>query len=407
MLGLLALMVGLLCSCAFAEVTIRLASWGTSDFLVDAAREAVAPYGIKIEFEKISSSSYLDKVVSSTLGGVGPDVIADLPYRFSLLTAGIITDLTPYLEKDPEVNFKSFYPAIWGMYTYAGGTWILPSVISPYLIFYNKQHLNSAGLAAPNENWRWTVELPEAANKLKVVQSDGKVTRYGLLLENRLYTPIFSAGGDILNAENNRAVIDSPAVANILKVFQEWRLKDLIPPLGDHRRNFAAEFGSIQAVLGTFGFNSYTNTSYANPAVEWGIAPAPLGEAGRSLDENTWGYSISAFTKHPDEAWIVAKALASLKGSLLLRDGQLSPMIGKMDNSAVTAAMEMYRLSREEVLMAFQQVNYVRPSFRHIKGDEIKDIVNKAFSRIVNGGESVGTVLPAAQESINALLNED
>jgi len=177
--------------------------------------------------------------------------------------------------------------------------------------------------------------------------------------------------------------------------------------LGDHRRNFAAEFGSIQAVLGTFGFNSYTNTSYANPAVEWGIAPAPLGEAGRSLDENTWGYSISAFTKHPDEAWIVAKALASLKGSLLLRDGQLSPMIGKMDNSAVTAAMEMYRLSREEVLMAFQQVNYVRPSFRHIKGDEIKDIVNKAFSRIVNGGESVGTVLPAAQESINALLNED
>src|SRR5690625_1603509 len=64
------------------EVTIRMAHWlGDPDhgsgleMLMEAVEERIAPYGIKLETVVNSSSNYRDRVISQTIGGMGPDII--------------------------------------------------------------------------------------------------------------------------------------------------------------------------------------------------------------------------------------------------------------------------------------------------------------------------------------------
>ena len=261
-------------------VTIKIAHWMgnlASPPLMEAIRAKLEPMGIYVEEVITDPDSYRDKVLVQVLGGVGPDVIMESPYQYPLQTAGIFRDLTPYLSNDADVNFDVFIPSVWDMYTYWGGTWLVPAGVSPYLLHFNKQHFDEAGLPYPDETWHWDTEVVDAARKLKEVSPEGDVLRWGLLLENRPWTLVFSNGGNILNAAGTEAVLNDPAVVDIAGEVQSWLQQGLIPPAGDHRGNFRRGLGAMHAVMGTFAWRSYPREN-----IDWGITYVPSAKAANA-----------------------------------------------------------------------------------------------------------------------------
>lgn len=124
------------------ETTIRLTGWSAwiGDAWLPAVQDKLAEHGIRVEFEYIPSGQYVDKILTQTAGGVPPDLMQDLPYRYTLQRAGwngIHRDLTPFLEQEPEFRSR-FVPAIWGLYEYfdggvdfAGGYLSVPHLLQP------------------------------------------------------------------------------------------------------------------------------------------------------------------------------------------------------------------------------------------------------------------------------------
>ena len=128
------------------QTTIRLAHWlgdpihglAINEFMA-YVNDVLAPEGIRVETVIHDTNSYGDRVIAQTAAGVGPDVIFALPYGNFEIQEFLI-DLSPYLEKDAELNFNSFFPVVWDIFSYNGATKLLPVGVSPYLMFYNRQH---------------------------------------------------------------------------------------------------------------------------------------------------------------------------------------------------------------------------------------------------------------------------
>jgi sn-glycerol 3-phosphate transport system substrate-binding protein len=396
-----------------AETVVRIAHWmGDPGYggtpvtnLMEAVNAKVAPLGIKVETVISQVDGYRDKVLAQVLGGIGPDIIMELPNQYALQSAGIFRDLTPYLSRDKEVNFNSFLPAVWGMYTYWGGTWLVPAGVSPYLLFYNPKYFQQAGLAIPNASWSWAKEVDQAIRKLRTVDPNTNTTQfYGLLLENRPWTLVFSNGGDIIGPDGTKAVLNSPAVVGITELVQGWRKEDLIPvQSGNYRPAFAQEKGAMHGVMGTFAFGFFASQPF-----EWSFTYVPDGAAGKSIDENTIGWGINKYSSNPDAAWEVLKAIVSVQGTIVMEVyNHFSPMKGKTDVETVRYMQQSFNLSKDEIDIALDSVNYVRPTLRHIKGAEITSIANSAIGNVIWQGRPPGPTLQDATDRINAILADE
>lgn len=393
------------------EVTIRIAHWlgdpihGSGlEWLMNEVEKEVAKHGIRVETVINGTDGYADKVISQTMAGIGPDVIFGLPYTHFGIQQ-LLRDLTPYLQADPELNFDSFMPVVWDIFTYHGETKLLPVGVSPYLLFYNRQHFAQAGLPEPDASWTWLEDVPDALLKLHQVGDDGTVLRYGLVLENRLWSLFLSAGGEVLDETGTRSTLVNPNVADLLEEVHRWRRENLIPNHANHRPTFASGRGSMHAYMGTFAFPYYVEHA-AN--IDWSFSLPPRGPAGIAIDENVNGWGISLYSQHPDEAWIVLKALANVTGDITMAAlGHFSPVIGKTDSATIAYLEDEIGLTQREIETALEAINYVRPRFRHAKADEITPIVESTLSQIVWGGRPAIPMLTNASERIDAILRSN
>jgi len=407
---LLALVLSLNASAGAANVTIKISHWlggeahGTDTgigLLIETVRQEVAKYGIDVEVT-ISGGDYNSQVITQTLGGVGPDVIFALPYS-NMAIQEFLIDLTPYLSRDPELNFDSYNPVVWDIFTYDGATKLLPVGVAPYLLFYNADHFRESGMPFPDETWSWHEEIPDALRRMRRTDGQGNVTRYGLLLEDRLWTLYFSEGGDVLSEDGSRSLLaEAVSAGQFLETVYQWRQDNLIPAPANHRPTFASGLGSMHGVMGTFAFPFYVEQA---TQFDWSFTLPPLGSAGRSIDENVNGWGISSFSPHPDEAWIVLKALAQVSGALTMNAlGHFSPIKGKIDADTIEYLQSAMGLTPAEIQTALDAINYVRPRFRHQEAADITRIVEAALRSIAWQGRPSGPALESAAEQIDAIL---
>jgi len=395
-----------------ANVTIKIAHWlggeahGTDNvsLLIQAVREEVAKYGIDIEVT-ISGGSYDSQVITQTAGGVGPDVIFALPYS-NMAIQELLIDLTPYLSRDEELNFNSYNPVVWDIFTYNGATKLLPVGVAPYLLFFNEDHFEESGLPFPDETWTWQGEIADALRRLQRMDGQQNVSRYGLLLEDRLWTLYFSEGGEILSEDGSRSLLaEAISAGELLETVHRWRQDNLIPDRANHRPTFASGKGAMHGVMGTFAFPFYVEQA---ADINWSFTLPPKGSAGLSIDENVNGWGISSASNHPDEAWIVLKALAQVSGEMTMNAlGHFSPIKGKIDAATVEFLQSAMGLTLKEIETALDAINYVRPRFRHKEAADITGIVNAALRNIAWQGQAMGPALEAAAEQIDAILARD
>jgi len=118
-----------------------------------------------VEMVEISSQEYQDKVNIMLSGGDDTDIITvkDIPGYSAMLTRGQIVPLNDYIDKD-SLDLSMFSGAAEQL-TYEGSIYALPFRSDIWILYYNKDLFDAAGVAYPTNEMTWS-QFDEIARQM-------------------------------------------------------------------------------------------------------------------------------------------------------------------------------------------------------------------------------------------------
>lgn len=269
---------------------------------------------IKVEVQNEPGQRAMEKLMARVAAGNPPDVMSiHGAYFMPMAGNGSLLALDPLIEQDQDFDLEDFYPSLVQTCRYQQKLYSLPRYTSVYVLFYNKDLFDAAGLEYPDDTWTWDDYLA-AAKRLTVKSSDPDKRRYGAVIDfwgARIYPWIWSAGGEILDKQQRKCLLDQPPAQEALQFLVDLRLKyGVCPPntIADKKTNIAVFTNGHAAMFQTGAWD--IQTMKEAKTLRWGVAPLPKRKQHATL-LGTENYAIAKETKHPKEAWELFKFLLS------------------------------------------------------------------------------------------------
>ena len=239
---------------------------------------------VTVNFETIPPGDYTQKLTFQLAGGNPPDagwMMEDAASTFA--NAGVIEDLAPTLNATEGYDFADFSEPALGLWTSQGKVYGVPFSTSPFVIFYNKDMFDRAGIEDPltlAAKGEWDMEmfqevarrLTEANGKFGFEFKDGQ--GYDTRIMHALMPPIRAYGGDVWS--NQECGFDKPEAVAAVQQLHDMVFKDksIVPP---------GETGDYFSGNAAMTINQISRASLMEKAgFPWGIAPLPTGPAGES-----------------------------------------------------------------------------------------------------------------------------
>ncbi|HWL70852.1 MAG TPA: extracellular solute-binding protein [Geminicoccus sp.] len=233
--------------------------------------------------------------------------------------AGLITDLSPFLEQAPPPDFPNGWsPSLLGLQRFAGGFWGMPYHDGPQCLIYRKDLLEAAGLAVPT-TWE---EFHQTARRLH----DPAAGHYGTVLalfpdgHNGFYdfcVHVWTRGGEPFDGDARPDLVTPEAEAALDFIRTLAADGQAIAPdcakLDSVQSGILFCAGKVALMTNWFGFAALGET-WADSRVKGlvDIAPLPRAGHGRSLSLNVfWVLAIAAGSRQKDLAWRFLRHLAS------------------------------------------------------------------------------------------------
>ncbi|MBP6964907.1 MAG: sugar ABC transporter substrate-binding protein [Armatimonadetes bacterium] len=270
---------------------------------------------IRVEVESVPWIRMFDKLLISTAGGRAPDVSHVSSNYFTPSAAkNLLEDLGPYIESDPDFDISDFYgPAVEGWGKYKGKIYAIPGDVDISAMYYNKTMFDKHRIPYPDESWDWKKFLEVARKLTKDFNGDGKLDQWGCVPDSTWHTYVWQNGGDVLNTDNTRCILDQPAAYEGLQWMCDLRNKHHVAPTAAD----AADIGS-QKMFTNGQIGMYVSGSWAAGIVfpkeittfEYDCAPLPRGKQRASFVGGAcWG--ILRGSRHKKEAWELVKFMSS------------------------------------------------------------------------------------------------
>ena len=237
----------------------------------------------------------------------------------------LILNLKPFLDADPSFTTDDFYPALLEQFTWQGQPWALPAELQPYVIEYNKDLFDAAGVDYPGldgsaELKVWTTDdLLELA--VALTQGEGEEKQYGFVPEvfelSDMVLLIERRGARLIDesADPPAYILDDPATVEALRWYAglstEYEVKPIFMTDMTDMTEAAAFFLEREGLISDGRAAMWTSLgplamlSFGDNRGEMntGVAPLPTGAGVASGGGSTTGYYISAQTEARLACW--------------------------------------------------------------------------------------------------------
>jgi len=250
--------------------------------------------------------------------------LADVVSMQSLRTPNfyqLLEPLDPYVEKD-KFDKGAFVPSIMDGMSTGGKLYGLPYDVGPWVIFYNKQAFDAAGLKAPASDWTMADFLADA----KALSKNGS---FGFGATPGLFPQWVTAnGGNYLNADGTPN-FTAPDVVKAAESFASLVTTDKVAPAVPASANaddfVTGRFDSGNVAMYVDGPWSLISKK-KDVKFPIGIVPMPAGPQGSQSVTAGSGFGISASSKHKDEAWQAIQVITSPEAEeYLAKQGRALP----------------------------------------------------------------------------------
>jgi multiple sugar transport system substrate-binding protein len=152
----------------------------------------------------------IDKVITQSLSGVGPDVFDAYRERFAMLhEAGLLQDVTDALASRG-ITLDSFWPAARPMISSGGRIYGVPFNIGSDALWYHRDVFQAQGLPVPPDaDWPWDDFVATAKRLTTRDPRTNRVTRYGVM--GIIFLDVLlTTGGRVFTPDGRRCLLDSP-----------------------------------------------------------------------------------------------------------------------------------------------------------------------------------------------------
>lgn len=329
--GLLFLLAG----CGPAEdgdkVVLRVANWGGAkegnefDKLVEQIYrdfEKENPGVVIREESTPGSGDYVAKMALAYVADAQPDIMMlDLSSAAIFIEGGVVSDLTPFIEKDPDFNPNDFFPNVFNAARRGDKVYAIPQDFTPMVVYLNKRLFEKAGVAIPNGNWNFE-EFREVARKLTIAgdRPNQGPKQYGFAFAN--WAPgwvmwLWNNGADHFSIEKSQATgyLNSPESVQAVTFLRDLVQEGLAPSLSQTASmgvDLFAEGRAAMTVSGHWSMISYKSAK----GVKWEdlvVLPMPHNTPTSQSVMYQSGYSITTQSPKKELAWKFIKYMTSYK----------------------------------------------------------------------------------------------
>ena len=317
---LLASFLALITSCAKDKSqAIRFSSWQSNPAekrLTDSLiRTFTAKYpGNPVKFELIPGN-YSEKIQLMLGTHSAPQVfyvkdwIAPSYFRYDVLQP-----LNEFIDKDSTFDKDDFYPQFLNTFTVKGKIYGIPKDFGAFVLFYNQDMFQVAGLNSPPTNWE---ELEEDCRKLTIdTDGDGKPDQFGLVVEpsiDKLMPFVYQNNGCFEDSSGNLA-INSQEFKGALEYYYGLYKKRIATIPSDVSMNNTEEvFGRKRAAMVISGTWFLPQLKEQFNDVKYKVAFLPRGKV-RATIAFTNSYSTAKENIYKDRTWKLISYLAGKEG---------------------------------------------------------------------------------------------
>lgn len=231
---------------------------------------------------------------------------------------GAVLSLEPFLDADDSIALGDYYPQLLSSFTAQEQLWGLPADVTPFVIEYNRDLFDAAGLDYPAADWTWDDFLELA---VALTDDSGAETTYGYVAEvyesSDMMLMLERLGAQLLDSSGEQPAItfDDPSVVEAMTWYASLTLDyevkttyitDLTKLAGASSFYLERE-GLINGGKAAMWTNSGTSAMLFGPRkdVNVGVLPLPARADGKSRTSllTTSGYFVSAETPYREACW--------------------------------------------------------------------------------------------------------
>jgi len=222
------------------------------------------------------------------------------------------------MEADEGLHREDFYPQLTKQFTEQGQLWGLPADVTPFVIEYNKDLFDAAGLDYPEPDWTWEQFLETA---VALSGGEGDARRYGYVAEvyeaNDLLLMLERLGAHLIDERPTppALTLNDPTVVEALRWYADLTTEYGAKPayitdigkMAGAGAMYVEREGLINEGRAAMWTNSGTTAAIFGPrkGLRMGVAPLPARADGTSKASllTTSGYFISARTDKAQACW--------------------------------------------------------------------------------------------------------
>ncbi|MEU4308455.1 ABC transporter substrate-binding protein [Streptomyces rochei] len=366
--------------------------------------------GIEVKLEVVPWSDLLNRILTATTSGQGPDVLnIGNTWSASLQAGGA---LLPWDEKNFEAigGRDRFVESALGS-TGAQGQdpAAVPLYSMAYALYFNKKMFADAGIEKPPATWE---ELAETGKRLSRDGTWG-LGAEGSNLSNNIHQVFVLAkqhGADFFTADGRADFTSDGAVAAV-KQYVDLMAKDKIiaPGNAEYAQNQSlSDFAKDKTAMVLWQTASATFAAQGMDEDEWGVAPAPVQSGkpgpGKATNSMVAGINMAVFknTKNIDGAKKFVKFMTSDEEQVILNKayGSIPPVKAAQQDPAFSApALTVLRDTLADSATALPQVPE-ESQFETVVGTAVKELFADAAAGRAVTTESVRAKLEKAQQQM-------
>lgn len=361
---------------------------------------------LKVEIHHHPWAAYFTKLYVGLASDTAPDVFRmSYGYLPDYAAHDALLPLDELIAADASFQLDELFPGPFASCSWDGRLLMLPVDYPSYMVYYNKELFDLAGVAYPRDDWT-REEFLIAALALR-----DAFKRQGLdhwPVAGLYYPPwVHEFGGQILDSDRMVCTVDSPEVIRAVQFLHDLVYKYRVA-LSDPR---ATALGSDPFETGrvAISFNeSYMVETYLRKCeFDWDITYRPAGERriGRAL---AVGLGIWSRTQRREEAWRLVKFFASpFAQEVYARSGALAPILKSVARSAAFLPKEERRPANKAILVRMEDT-YLANWMCRQWGQFRVELHHELFPAISNPGtpEQVAQACRRAAVNANRILDE-
>ena len=389
------------------SVTLTMAAWDVAttpywQAVIDAY-EAANP-NVTVELVDLSSADYTDVMNIRLSGGDDTDIITvkDIPGYAAMLTRNHIIPLNDYIEASG--LDLSVYSGAAEELTYEGSIYGLPFRSDIWILFYNKDVFDAAGLPYPTNDMTWA-EFDALARQLTSGSGADKI--YGAHFHVWRSTVEL---GTVQDGQNTVIATDYSFMAPMYDMVTKMQKDGIVMDYGELRAgniHYSGPFENGQVAMIPMGswfigrLVADQNTGVYD--FNWGVAayPHPDGVAAGTTAGTLTSLAINEKSDNKDAAWDFIQFYAGEEGAKVLASTGNLPAVRTPEVLEIFASLDGVPAEAAEAL----QTTTVRLELpMHPNVGEVEQILNEEHDLIMTNSVSVQEGIDEMTSRISEVL---